>query len=80
MDLYYNNSEAIAQANEPRAHNRAKHVLQHYHLIREIIGRGDIKVCKVHIYHNVADLLTEPLPQLKHEAHIRYMGIRYLYE
>jgi hypothetical protein len=80
MDLYCNNSGAIAQANEPRAHKRVKHVLRHYHLIREIIGRGDIKVCKVHTYHNVADLLMKPLPQLKHEAHIRSMGIRYLHE
>jgi hypothetical protein len=27
MDLYYDNSGAIAQAKEPRAHNRVKHVL-----------------------------------------------------
>ena len=26
---------------------------------------------------NVADLLTKPLPQAKHESHIRSMGIRY---
>jgi hypothetical protein len=62
MDLYCNNSGAIAQAKEPRAHKRAKHVLQRYHLIREIIGRGDVKVCKVHTDHNVADPLMKPLP------------------
>jgi hypothetical protein len=48
-DLYYGNSIAIAQAKEPRAHKRAKHVLCHYYLIREIIGRGNVKVCKVHM-------------------------------
>jgi hypothetical protein len=36
-DLYCDNSGAIAQANEPRAHKRAKHVLRRYHLIREIL-------------------------------------------
>jgi hypothetical protein len=80
MDLYCNNSGAIAQTKEPRAHKRAKHVLQCYHLIREIIGRGDVKVCKVHIDHNVADPLTKALPQPKHEVHMRSMGIRYLHE
>jgi hypothetical protein len=38
MDLYCDNSGAIAQAKEPRAHKRAKHVLRCYHLICKIIG------------------------------------------
>jgi hypothetical protein len=80
MDFYCENSSAIAQVKEPRAHKRVKHVLRRYHLIREIISRGDVKVCKVHTDHNVADLLTKPLPQPKHEAHMRSMGIRYLHE
>jgi hypothetical protein len=80
MDLYCDNSGAIAQSNEPRAHKRVKHVLRRYHLIPKIIGRGDVKVCKVHMDHNVVDPLTKPLPQPKHEAHMRSMGIRYLHE
>jgi hypothetical protein len=80
MDLYCDNSGDVVQANEPRAHKRAKHILWHYHLIREIIDRGDVKVCKVHMDHNVTDPLTKPLPQPKHEAHMRSMGIRYLHE
>jgi hypothetical protein len=69
MDLYCDNSGDIAQAKDPRAHKRAKHVLRHYHLIREIIGRGDVRVCKVYTDHNVADPLMKPLPQPKNEAH-----------
>jgi hypothetical protein len=80
MDLYCDNSQAITQAKEPRAHKRAKYVLRCYHLIRKIIGRGDVKVCKVHMDHNIADPLTKPLPQPKHEVHMRFMGIRYLHE
>jgi hypothetical protein len=80
MDLYCEHSGAIEKAMEPRAHKRAKHVLRCYHLIGEIIGRGDVKVCKVHTDHNVADPLMKPLPQPKHEAHMRSMGIRYLHE
>jgi hypothetical protein len=80
MDLYCDNSGAIVQAKKPRAHKRVKHVLQCYHLICEIIGQGDVKVCKVHMDHNVADPLTKPLPQPNHEAHMRSMCIRYLHE
>jgi hypothetical protein len=67
MNLYCDNSGAIVQAKEPRAHKRAKHVLRRYHLICEIIGRCDVKVYKVHMDHNVADPLMKPLPQPKHE-------------
>jgi hypothetical protein len=80
MDLYCDNSGAIAQAKGPRAHKRANHILQHYHLICEIIGRCDGKVCKMHMDHNVANPLMKPLPQPKHEAHMMSMGIRYLHE
>jgi hypothetical protein len=80
MDLYCDNSGAIVEAKEPRAHKRVEHVLHHYHLIYEIIGRGDVNVCKVHTDHNIANLLTKPLPQPKHEAHMRSMGIKYLHE
>lgn len=80
MDLYCDNSGAIAQAKEPRAHQKNKHVLRRYHLIRDIIARGDVKICKVHTDSNIADPLTKPLSQPKHEAHMRSMGIRYLHD
>jgi hypothetical protein len=80
MDPYCDNSGPIVQAKKPRAHKRAKHVLQCYHLIREIIGQGVVKVCEVYTDHNVADQLMKPLPQPKHEAHMRPMGIEYLHE
>jgi hypothetical protein len=80
MDLYCDNSGAIAQAKEPRAHKRTKHVLRRYHLIHKIIGRGDVQVCKVHRDHNVANPLTKPLPHPKHRAHMRSMGIIYLHK
>ncbi|KAK2630885.1 hypothetical protein QOZ80_UnG0720430 [Eleusine coracana subsp. coracana] len=80
MNLYCDNSGAIAQAKEPRAHQKNKHVLRRYHLIRDIVARGDVKICKVHTDSNIADPLTKPLSQPKHEAHMRYMGIRYLHD
>jgi hypothetical protein len=80
VDLCCDNSGTIAQAKEPRSHQKSKHILQRYHLIREIIEKGDVKICKVHMDSNVADPLMKPLPQPKHEAHKRSVGIRYLHQ
>ena len=62
LDLYCDNSGAIVQAKEPRSHQKSKHILRRFHLIREIIDRGDVKICKVHTDLNIADPLTNPLP------------------
>jgi hypothetical protein len=78
LNLYYDNNGAIAQAKEPRNHQKNKYVLRKFHLIREFIRRGEIKICKIHTDLNVVDPLTKSLPQAKHEAHTRAMGIRYL--
>ena len=74
VDLYCDNSGAIAQAKEPRSHQKSKHVLWRYHLIREIIDRGDVKIFKVHMDLNISDPLTKALSQQKHEAHMSSMG------
>ena len=74
------NSGAIAQAKEPRNHHKVRHIDRKYHLIRTIVKSGDVELCKIHMDANVADLLTKPLPQPKHEGHVRAMGIRCLFD
>jgi len=78
VDLYCDNNGAIAQAKEPRSHQKSKHIMRRFHLIREIIQRGDVKMCKVPSKENVADPLTKPLPLAAHEGHVRSMGMRCL--
>ncbi|KAK8656737.1 hypothetical protein V6N13_098675 [Hibiscus sabdariffa] len=78
MELYCDNNGAIAQAKEPRSHQRSKHILRRFHLIRQIIDRGDVEICKVHIDDNIADPLTKPLTQQKHDRHNESLGIRYV--
>ena len=73
--LYCDNNAAIAQAKESRSHNKSKHVLRKYHLLREIILRGDVAVSRVATDDNVADPLTKGLPQQKHEKHVRGLGL-----
>ena len=78
LELYCDNNGAIAQAKEPRSHQRSKHILRRFHLIREIIERGDVKICRVPTDDNVADPLTKPLTQQRHDRHTRSIGIRYM--
>ena len=42
--LYCDSTGAIAQAKEPKSHQRTKHILHHYHLVWEIVDRGDIEL------------------------------------
>ena len=60
--LYCDNNRAIAQENEPLSHQRSKQVLRRYHLIREIIGRNDVKIEKVLTDQNIVNPLIKPLP------------------
>ena len=78
VDVYCDNNGAIAQAKEPRSHQRSKHILGRFHLICEIIEKGDVKICRVHSDDNVVDPLTKPLPQSKHDSHTRSIGIRFI--
>ena len=80
VDVYCDNNGAIAQAKEPISHQRSKHILRRYHLIREIIERGDVKICRVPTDDTVVDPLTKPLPQAKHDRYARFIGIRYIDE
>ncbi|VFQ84487.1 unnamed protein product [Cuscuta campestris] len=76
IPLFCDNTGAIAQTKEPRSHQKTKHIVRRYHIIREIVDRGDVEICKVGTDDNIADPLTKPLGKLKHEGHTKSMGIR----
>ena len=78
ITVYCDNNGAIAQAKEPRSHQRSKHVHRRYHLIREIKACNDVKMERVPTDDNVVDPLMKVLSQSKFEHHLESMGIRYL--
>ncbi|KAK9044536.1 hypothetical protein V6N11_058435 [Hibiscus sabdariffa] len=78
LELNCDNNGAIAQEKEPISHQRSKHILRRFHLIREIVDQGDVEICKVHTDDNIADPLTEPLSQEKHDRHTESLCIRYV--
>ena len=74
--LYCDNSGAVANSKEPRSHKRGKHIERKYHLVREIVHRGDVSILKIASEHNLVDLFTKTLPAKQFEGHVRNMGLR----
>ena len=80
IPLLCDNNGTIAQAKEPRSHQKSKHILRCFHLIREIVARGDIIIEKVSYEDNIIDPLTKPLSQNLFEHHLSSMSMRYVQE
>ena len=78
ITLYCDNSGAVANSKEPRTHKRAKHIERKYHLIRDIVHRGDVEVTKIASADNLADPFTKSLPAKTFDSHLEGIGLRYI--
>ena len=76
LTLYCDNSGAVANSKEPRSHKRSKHIERKYHLIREIVHRGDVEVTKISTHDNLADPFTKALRIKVFEGHLEGLGIK----
>ena len=76
MKIFSDNSGAIALAKESKFHKRTTHIKRRLNSIRDEVKEGDIEICKIHTDVNVADPLTKPLSQAKHDQHQDSMGVR----
>ena len=74
--FYCDNSGVVANSKEPRSHKRGKHIERKYHLIREIVYRGDIAVIKIASEQNLVDLFTKTLPERMFTDHLEGQGLR----
>ena len=74
--LYCDNSGAVENSNELRTHKRGKHIERKYHLIREIVHRGDVAVMKIASEQNLADPFTKTLPERVFTGHLDGLGLR----
>ncbi|TYK11980.1 retrovirus-related pol polyprotein from transposon tnt 1-94 [Cucumis melo var. makuwa] len=79
ITLYCDNSGAVANSKEPRNHKRGKHIERKYHLIREIVQRGDMIVTKIASEHNIVDPFTKTLTAKVFEGHLESLGPRDMY-
>ena len=78
ITLYCDNSGAIAQAKDPRGHQKNKHFDRRINIIRRYVVEGKVNILKVASADNVADPLTKPMSQIKLDCHMEKMGIRYM--
>jgi hypothetical protein len=70
-DLYADNKSAIAILENPRFHQRIKHIDIWYHFLRDLVEQGEIKIHYIPSEENLADILTKPLGTTLH----RKMGM-----
>ena len=76
LTLYCDNSGAVANSKKPRSHKKGKHIERKYHLIREIVQRGDVTVTKIASAENLADPFTKTLTAKVFEGHLEGLGLR----
>jgi hypothetical protein len=69
---------AITEIRELGAHSVDKPILRRYHVIKDYVKDGRIRICKVHTDLNVAEPLAKPLPLAKFDPHQHSMGVRSL--
>ena len=76
ITLFCNNSGAVAQSKDPMNHKKGKHIERKYHIIRDIVARGDVVVAKIESANNLANPFTKVLPQRTFKSHLEGMGGR----
>ena len=76
MALYCDNSGVVAQAKEARSHMKTRHIERKYHIVRQYVEKGYVKILKFHMDLNVSDPMTKALPRAKHEQHRIAIGVK----
>ena len=76
MTLYYDNSGDSYQLKGAKKHERAKHIERKYNLIRDIVGRRYVIICKIASNDNLDDPFTKALPTKSFESHPIGLGMR----
>jgi hypothetical protein len=73
--MHADNQSAIALAENPKHHDRSKHIAIRYHFIREAVQNRHINLKYLRSSDMVADALTKALPTDAHRRHAHSMGL-----
>ena len=76
ITLFCDNSGVVAQSKDPRNHKKGKHIERKYHIIWDIVARGDVVVAKIESANNLTDPFTKVLPQRTFESHLEEMRVK----
>jgi len=75
VTIYYDNTAAIAVAEDPKYHGKTKHIKMRYHYIREAITEQDVILKHISTNSMVADPLTKPIARDTFVRHVRSLGL-----
>ena len=76
ITLFCDNSRAVAQSKDPRNHKKRKYMERKYHIIRDIVARGDVVVAKIDSASKLVDPVTKTLPKRTFKSHLEGMRVR----
>ena len=73
--IQVDNSAAVKLAQNPEFHRRTKHISIKHFFIREKLTEGKLKVQQISTEHQVADIMTKPLPKTRLKILSMKMGL-----
>ncbi|GJY76688.1 hypothetical protein Tco_0481804 [Tanacetum coccineum] len=76
--IYCDSKSAIAISCNPVQHSRTKHIVVHYHFIKEHVEKGTIELYFVKKYYQLADIFTKSLPLDRFNYLVRRLDMRSL--
>ncbi|KAI3503921.1 hypothetical protein L1887_32413 [Cichorium endivia] len=76
IEMFCDNTGAIAIAIDPMVTKRTRHIQRRYNFIRQELELGNIQIENIHTEDNLADPFTKPLSQNKFEIHAKGIGLR----
>jgi hypothetical protein len=74
--LFADNMGAIAISENPKFHQRVKHIDIRFHFLRDLVEAGEVKINYVPSEENLADILTKPLGTTLHRRIVELMGMK----
>jgi len=73
--LWGDNEGAVAMTKDPQFHQRSKHIDIKYQAIHKWVAKGFVHIESCRDQDQTADILTKPLPRVKHKKHVLEMGL-----
>jgi hypothetical protein len=75
ITIFCDSQSDICLTKDSMFHERTKHIDVRSHYVREVIAKGDVKVCKISTHDNAADMITKPVFVAKCELCLYLIGI-----
>ena len=76
ITLHIDNQATMKLIQNPRFHERTKHIEIKHHYIRETFENGEIDLQHVFTNNNLADIMTKSLPATTFWPHLHHMGLQ----